>query len=134
MEFVKKLPSRKHLIPCSLPLLRWMQIVSPVPVVVINVLGREHQVFRRHGRGLKMESMFDIYTTEADGTLMLVESVEGRTKAEDTALRLSVLFPGESFAYFERSEPLFDPAAKINESDKSWSSFATTNVHLPLPC
>ena len=41
-----------------------------------------------------MEPMFDIYTTQGDGTMLLVESVECLSKARETAQRLSVLFPG----------------------------------------
>jgi hypothetical protein len=48
--------------------------------------------------------MFDIFTTHADGTVHFIESVNCVKKAEELARRLSCLFPGEYFAYFERSE------------------------------
>ncbi len=51
-----------------------------------------------------MKSMFDIFTTAADGSLHFVESVSCLRKAEDLARRLSSLFPGEYFGCFERSE------------------------------
>jgi hypothetical protein len=51
-----------------------------------------------------MKSMFDIFTTHADGSLHLVESVGCLTKAQEMARRLSCLFPGEYFVYFERTE------------------------------
>lgn len=50
-----------------------------------------------------MKSMFDIFTSRADGSLQLVESVGSLTKAQDLASRLSCLFPGEYFGCFERT-------------------------------
>ncbi len=50
-----------------------------------------------------MQPMFDIFTTHADGSPQLVESVNCLTQAQEMASRLSCLFPGEYFAYFERT-------------------------------
>jgi hypothetical protein len=80
-----------------------------------------------------MDPMFDIYTNQGDGTLMLVESVDCRTRAQDTALRLSILFPGESFAYFERTEAFFDPAV-IGNRKGGQQPFASSPARLRLPC
>ena len=78
-----------------------------------------------------MESMFDIYTTQDDGTMLLVESVECLTKACQTAQRLSVLFPGESFAYVERTQAFCDLASIADEV----GAFAFhCSANLPLPC
>lgn len=49
-----------------------------------------------------MGAMFDIFTTHQDDRPMLVDSVSCQAEAEDMAHQLSLLFPGESFAYFER--------------------------------
>lgn len=51
-----------------------------------------------------MQSMFDIYTIHVDGSPQLVESVRCLTQAQEVASRLSCLFPGKYFAYFERGE------------------------------
>lgn len=51
-----------------------------------------------------MQPMFDIYTIHADGSPQLVESVRQLTQAQDMASRLSCLFPGKYFAYFERTD------------------------------
>jgi hypothetical protein len=59
-----------------------------------------------------MKSMFDIFTTAADGSLHLVESVSCLRKAEDLARRLSRLFPGEYFGCFERTEEASQPAPR----------------------
>jgi hypothetical protein len=80
-----------------------------------------------------MNPMFDIYTTQGDGTPTLVESVDCRASADGTALRLSMLFPGELFAYFERNEAFFDSAVIVNGSDGK-QSFASSQSRLPLPC
>ena len=45
--------------------------------------------------------MFDIFTTNADGSTQLVMSASSLTQAKETACRLSVLVPGKHFAYFE---------------------------------
>ena len=78
-----------------------------------------------------MEPMFDIYTTQGDGTMLLVESVECLTKACETAQRLSVLFPGESFAYVERTQALCD-LVSIAEEVGAFAFHSSAN--LPLPC
>ena len=71
-----------------------------------------------------MESMFDIYTIQGDGTALLVETVECRAMAQETAYHLSVLFPGESFVYFDRAED-FSAMAKLMQHPYAQS---------PLPC
>ena len=48
--------------------------------------------------------MFDIFTTNADGSTELVISVSSLTQAQETAFRLSLLAPGENFAYFQKLE------------------------------
>jgi len=58
--------------------------------------------------------MFDIFTTHADGSLHLLESLGCLKDAEDLARRLSCLFPGEHFGCFERSEnAAAQPASKL---------------------
>ena len=101
--------------------------------MVIDVRSREYKVFRQGYRELKMDPMFDIYTSQGDGTLTLVESVDCQTRAQDTALRLSVLFPGESFAYFERTEAFFDPAV-IGNGRGGQQPFPGSPAGLRLPC
>jgi hypothetical protein len=61
--------------------------------------------------------MFDIFTTDWDGSLHLVESVSCLSKAEDLASRLSCLFPGEYFGYFERNEEAPLPKAGVRRMD-----------------
>ena len=78
-----------------------------------------------------MELMFDIYTTESDGTMLLLESVACLTRARDTALRLSMLFPDQSFAYVERSPGLHDFLPVAEEVEVS--AFRSQAM-LPLPC
>jgi hypothetical protein len=58
--------------------------------------------------------MFDIFTTHADGSLHLVESLSCVKKAEAMAQRLSCLFPGEYFGCFERAETPASPSAKFD--------------------
>lgn len=74
-----------------------------------------------------MESVFDIYTIQRDGTPLLVETVECQAIARETAYHLSMLFPGESFVYFDRAD----------ERGDLFSALAAT-VHVgaqsPLPC
>lgn len=55
-----------------------------------------------------MNPMFDIYTIQGDGTPLLVESVSCQSLAQETAYQLSVLFPGESFIYCNRSDECAD--------------------------
>jgi hypothetical protein len=52
--------------------------------------------------------MFDIYTIRDDGTPLLLETVSCQALAQDTAYQLSVLFPGESFVYCNRSDERTD--------------------------
>jgi hypothetical protein len=62
-------------------------------------------IFERNSDGNRM---FDIYTLQDDGTPLLVESVPCQSLAQDTAYQLSVLFPGESFVYCNRSDERTD--------------------------
>ena len=48
--------------------------------------------------------MFNIFTTNADGSTQLVMSASSLTQAKETACRLSLLMPGKHFAYFEKLE------------------------------
>lgn len=48
--------------------------------------------------------MFDIFTTDADGSTQVVVSVRYLTQAQEMACQLSCLFRGEYFGYFERIE------------------------------
>jgi hypothetical protein len=50
-----------------------------------------------------MKPMIDVYTTGADGSLQLVESVSCVQRARELASGLSNLFPGEYFGCFERT-------------------------------
>jgi hypothetical protein len=87
--------------------------------MVIEVRNKDCPVFPEGTLGPTMKSMFDIFTTAADGSLHLVESVSCLRKAEDLARRLSSLFPGEYFGCFERSEeaPQPVPRAEGRKSD-----------------
>jgi hypothetical protein len=76
--------------------------------------------------GVKMESMFDIYTIQQDGTPLLVESVECQAIARETAYHLSMLFPGESFVYFDRADERGDCFA--------WKLAGCRDTQTPLPC
>jgi hypothetical protein len=69
-----------------------------------------------------MGAMFDIFTTHQDDRPMLLDSVSCQAEAEDMAHRLSLLFPGESFAYFER---LMVPSSWSHSSTLAteWTSF-----------
>jgi hypothetical protein len=60
-----------------------------------------------------MRAMFDIYTAHADGSLHLIESVSCLRKAQEMARRLSCLFPGEYFGYFERTEDAAQSAPRL---------------------
>ena len=46
--------------------------------------------------------MFDIFTSNADGTSELIISVSSLSQAQETAFRLSLLAPDEHFGYFEK--------------------------------
>ena len=59
-------------------------------------------------RKFDVNRMFDIYTVQDDGTPLLVESVSCQSLAQETAYQLSVLFPGESFVYCNRSDEAVD--------------------------
>jgi hypothetical protein len=74
-----------------------------------------------------MESVFDIYTIQQDGTPLLVESVQCQAIARETAYHLSVLFPGESFVYFDRVDERGDFFASID-------AMARMGAQSPLPC
>ena len=66
------------------------------------------------GSGLtNNSSVFDIFTTAADGRAQFVLSVGSSFEAQETAYRLSSLMPGEYFGYFE----------KINEDDSTFGRF-----------
>jgi hypothetical protein len=78
-----------------------------------------------------MEPMFDIYTIQTDGTPLLIESVECQAIARETAYHLSVLFPGESFAYVDRAEVCTNHPAIWNDAERS---DAAAFAQLPLPC
>lgn len=77
-----------------------------------------------------MPSMFDIYTIEGDGTPLLIESVECQSIARETAYHLSVLFPGESFTYVDRTENCLSCCGLWNEFDRQ----GIPSEQLPLPC
>jgi hypothetical protein len=65
-------------------------------------------------------TMFDIYTIQGDGTPLLVETVSCQSLAQKTAYQLSVLFPGESFVYSDRSEERADlPVMRSNYAASS---------------
>ena len=79
-----------------------------------------------------MGSTFDIFTTLVDGSPFLVESVVCLARAKETALRLSLLCPGVSFAYFERVQAS-NSAATLPDTDRM--DAAVNNYGwLPLPC
>lgn len=77
-----------------------------------------------------MASMFDIYTIQDDGTPLLIESVECQSIARETAYHLSVLFPGESFTYVDRTEKCLSYSNFWNEFDRLHIS----REQLPQPC
>jgi len=74
-----------------------------------------------------MESMFDIYTIQRDGTPLLVETVECQAIARETAYHLSMLFPGESFVYFDRADERGDFFSALGATPH-------TGLQSPLPC
>jgi hypothetical protein len=78
-----------------------------------------------------MESMFDIYTIQNDGTPLLIESVECQAIARETAYHLSVLFPGESFAYFDRADGYVNYRGLWKDAERLNASAGT---RAPLPC
>ena len=80
--------------------------------MVIEVPNTDCTVFTAKASRRKMIAMFDIFTTQADGSLHFIESVSCAKKAQEMARRLSCLFPGEFFAYFERTEDVV-PAPKL---------------------
>jgi hypothetical protein len=75
-----------------------------------------------------MRSMFDIFTTHADGSLHLVESVGCLRKAQDLARRLSCLFPGESFGYFERTEDASASASRLEGRRTDWPDLGVSSI------
>lgn len=77
-----------------------------------------------------MPSMFDIYTIQGDGTPLLIESVECQSIARETAYHLSVLFPGESFTYVDRTENCLSYSGLWNELDR----LSIPSEQLPLLC
>lgn len=77
--------------------------------------------------------MFDIYTTQADGTAVLVESVECLAMARDTAYHLSIVFPGESFVYCERIETSSN-AVSYRKLAEGWGAVAQSDAVPLLPC
>lgn len=74
-----------------------------------------------------MDTVFDIYTIQQDGTPLLVETVECKTIARETAYHLSVLFPGESFVYLDRAGERGDCFSILNMTDN-------ISTQSPLPC
>jgi hypothetical protein len=68
--------------------------------------------------------MFDIYTVRDDGTPLLVESVACQSLAQETAYQLSVLFPGESFVYFNRSDEGAELSSLLRRPNYSAASSA----------
>lgn len=86
--------------------------------MVLCVRNEESRVFLKRGGGLKMTSMFDIYTIQEDGTPLLIESVERQSIARETAYYLSLLFPGESFTYVDRTGKCLSYSSLWNEFDR----------------
>jgi hypothetical protein len=77
-----------------------------------------------------MQSMFDIYTVQNDGTMLLIESVECQAIARETAYHLSKLFPDESFVYLDRAEDGPDLSALW----KNWDRLESVlHAQPPLP-
>lgn len=74
-----------------------------------------------------METVFDIYTIQQDGTPLLVETVECQAIARETAYHLSMLFPGESFVYLDRAGERGDCFSSLNAAD-------LISTQAPLPC
>jgi hypothetical protein len=77
-----------------------------------------------------MQSMFDIYTVQNDGTMLLVESVECQAIARETAYHLSKLFPDESFVYLDRAEDGLDLSALWEVANRLES---VPHAQVPLP-
>ena len=77
-----------------------------------------------------MQSMFDIYTVQNDGTMLLVESVECQAIARETAYHLSKLFPDESFVYLDRAEDGLDLSALWKDANRLES---VLHAQVPLP-
>ena len=89
-----------------------MRQIDVPSVMVIEVRITNCTVFTEGALRQIMRSMFDIFTTHADGSLQLVESVNCLGKAQELANRLSCLFPGEYFGYFERTEDQSHPVSR----------------------
>jgi hypothetical protein len=68
--------------------------------------------------GCKMAAMFDIFTTEQDGKPVLLDSTECLAEAEQRAIQLSRLFPGEHFAYFERTDRVRGIVVMLDEGGR----------------
>jgi hypothetical protein len=71
-----------------------------------------------HGRSFGIalafkETVFDIFTTGADGCPQLMVSVGCLTKAQEMARQLSCLAPRESFGYFERTGDTVEPVSRL---------------------
>lgn len=62
-----------------------------------------------------MRSMFDVFTTNADGAPQLVESVSCSEQAQELAHRLSCLFPGAYFGWFERNEDASQQKSRLED-------------------
>lgn len=58
-------------------------------------------------------TVFDIFTTGADGCPQLMVSVGCLTKAQEMARQLSFLAPGEYFGYFERTGDTVEPVSRL---------------------
>jgi hypothetical protein len=95
--------------------------------MVIEVPNTDCTVFLAKASRRKMTAMFDIFTTQPDGSLHFIESVSCATKAQEMARRLSCLFPGECFAYFERTEGIV-PAPKLEGRITSSPSLGVSSL------
>ena len=78
-----------------------------------------------------MQPMFDIYTVQGDGTMLLVESVECQAIARETAYHLSKLFPDESFVYLDRTE---DCADQLGFWEEAVRLQCLPHAQQPWPC
>jgi hypothetical protein len=65
-----------------------------------------------------MTAMFDIFTTERDGRPVLLDSAACLAEAKDRAIQLSRLFPGEQFAYFERTDSVIGDVTTLGEAGR----------------
>jgi hypothetical protein len=95
--------------------------------MVIEVPNTDCTVFLAKASRRKMTAMFDIFTTQPDGSLHFIECVNCAKKAQEMARRLSCLFPGECFAYFERTEDIV-PAPKLEGRITSSPSLGVSSL------